>query len=100
MKECEKLKTRKVIMKTASQVAKSPMLEKTNVFVGGMSKTLMSQHEESIENGSCQTAKADTSSSLVKGQKSERSGRINVINFNVNRQKAPGLTLSNITNFE
>jgi hypothetical protein len=44
MKECEKLKTRKVIMKTAAQVAKQPVVgEKINVFVGGMSKTLLMQ---------------------------------------------------------
>ena len=71
-------------MKTASQVAKSPITEKPNVFAAGMSKTLMQQqyHEESLEN---QTPKTDNSSSLLKGNKTERSGRVNVINFNMNR---------------
>ena len=81
-------------------MAKSPITEKPNVFAAGMSKTLMQQqqyHEESLEN---QTPRNDNSSSLLKGNKSERSGRVNVINFNMNRAKAPGLSLGNITNFE
>jgi hypothetical protein len=71
MRECEKLKTRKVIMKTAAQVAKQPPIgEKTSIFVAGMSKLMSQLHEESIENASVPSTtllKSDLSNSLVKG---------------------------------
>jgi len=82
-------------MKTASQMVKSPMNDKpSSVFT--MSKTLQ-QQQQSHEDENLYTPKADATNSLTK---SKSSGRVNVINFSMNRQKAPALTLGNITNSE